>query len=247
MIKYCRNCGNELADPNEKTCPGCSSNAVKATAFCRYCGKPTTVEDTVCPNCGASLRPVSNAVRLQNPDHVKLMKLGKIINLTIVVVVVVLYAVFALPKSIRKPAVQAASDAVMASTGYTALPLSYIEPSPAIIPELYTYYFYYTPPGMTVNSTRTFKIYAIYKNADTENATKAIRAVDVTDNCTYMSTNESVIIVTAPGLIKAIGGGAANVTAFYTAPPGSANMSNAAAGKTAVTFNTTVIVFVKNY
>jgi len=245
MIKFCRNCGKVLSDPTDKTCPSCYSNSVKASTFCRYCGKPTTAQDTVCPTCGASLKPVPNSVRLLNPDHVKLMKLGKIINLSIVVVVVVAYVIFALPKSIRKPAAQAASDAVMASTGYTTMPLDHIQISPPRIPMTMVVMFDPQPSFVTVNTTRQITVYAIYKNSDSENATKAIRAVDVTDNCTYLSSNESVAVCNATGFVRAAGPGTANITAFYTSLPGSANMSNAAAGKIPVTITADVGVFVK--
>ncbi len=245
MIKFCRSCGGELAAATDKTCPKCSANAVKASAFCRYCGKPTNAQDTVCPTCGASLKPVPNSVRLLNPDHVKLMRAGKIINLTIVVIAVAAYTVFALPKSIRKPAAQAASDAVMASTGYTALPLDHLAISPPRIPMTMVVMFDPQPSFITVNTTRQITVYAIYKASDTENATKAIRAVDVTSNCTYQSSNESVAVCNATGLVRSTGPGTANITALYTAPPGSANMSNAAAGKIPVTISTNVGVFVK--
>ena len=245
MIKFCRNCGNELSHPTDKTCPTCSSNPTKATAFCRYCSKPTNAQDIVCPNCGAAIRPTPNAIRLLNPDHIKLMRLGKIIDLTIVVVLVVAYIIFTLPKAVTKPVTQAASDAVMANTGYTSLPLDHIDITPPRIPQTVVVMFDPQPSFVTVNTSRQITVYAIYKNSDSENGTKAIRAVDVTDNCSYQSSNESVAVCSLTGLVKSTGPGTANITAFYTAPPGSANMSNAAAGKIPVTITAEVGVFVK--
>ena len=171
--------------------------------------------------------------------------MGKVVNLSIVSVMVASYVVFSLPKTITKPVKQAASDAVAASTGYTALPLNSIVITPPLIPELIVYMFTYNPPGITVNTTRQITVYAVYRNANTENATKAIRSVDVTTNCTYQSSNEKVATCNASGVVLATGSGAANITAFYTAAPGSANMSNAAEGKIPVTFTANVLVLVK--
>lgn len=245
MIKFCRSCGSELANADDRVCATCGTGAIKGTTYCRYCGHPTTPDDAICGYCGASIKPLPGSMRSLFEYPSLSVKAGKIINLTLVAVFVITYAVFALPKSIRKPAVQAASDAVMASTGYTALPLDHIEPSPPLIPELYVYYFYYTPPGIAINSTRPFTIYAIYKNSVGENATKAIRSVDVTDNCTYRTDDDRIAVVTSPGVVLGKGPGTVNITASYTAAPGTANISNAAAGKIPVTFTTVLTVIVK--
>lgn len=246
MIKFCRNCGGVLSNPLEKTCPHCQGSTSKATSYCRYCGKPTTPEDLICQNCGAAVKPVPNSIRLLNPDHVKLMRLGKIINLTLVVVFVVTYSIFAMPKSIRKPAAQAASDAVMASTGYSTLPLDRIQVTPPIIPELVTYGMTYVPPGIQVNVTRQLTVYAVYRNLiAVSNATKAVRIEDITGNCTYTSGNEKIATVNQSGTIKSTGPGTTNITIAYTAAPGSANFSTASLGKIPVTFTTTVTVIVK--
>jgi hypothetical protein len=245
MIKFCRNCGEVLSNPTDKTCPKCSSNPTKATAFCRYCGKPTNAQDNVCPNCGAAVRPTPNAIRLLNPDHIKLMRLGKIINISIVVILVVAYVIFTLPKAVTKPVAQAASDVVMGNTGYTTMPLVAIEATPPLIPELMVVYMTYTPPGITVNTTRQITVYARYESADSENATKSTRLVNITTNCTYRSSNDGVATCNASGVVLATGSGAANITPCYTVAPGSANMSNAAAGKIPVTFTTNVLVLVK--
>ncbi len=245
MIKFCRSCGKELAVATDKTCPDCSLSAVKAASFCRYCGKPTTAQDFVCPNCGAAIRPVPNSVRLLNPDNIKLMKLGKAINLGIVFVVVSAYVVFSLPKSVTTPIKAATSDAVMASTGYNALPLYSLSIVPPLIPELVTVGMTYSAPGITVNTTRQLTVYAVYKNTTSTNATKAVRYEQITSNCTYVSGNEKVATVDQNGLVKAIGQGTTNITVSYTAAPGSANISDASAGKVPVTFTAKVQVFVK--
>ena len=246
MVKFCRNCSKVLPNPTDENLSELQFEpAVKATAFCRYCGHPTSVADVTCLHCGSSIKPLPNSVRTLF-EHPRLStKMGKVVNLSIVSVMVASYVVFSLPKTITKPVKQAASDAVAASTGYTALPLNSITASPPLIPELYTYYFYYTPPGIAVNSTRQITIYAVYKNTNAENATKAIRIVDVTNNCTYRSSDDRVATCNASGVVLATGVGAANITAFYTAAPGTADMYNAAEGKVPVTFTTSVTVFVK--
>ena len=245
MVKFCRSCGEELSNSGDKTCSSCNANAVKSTSFCRYCGKPTKADDLVCANCGAAVKPTPNSIRLLNPDHIKLMRLGKVINLSIVVVVVVAYIVFTLPKSVTKPIAQASSDVMQASTGYTSLPLNSISITPPLIPELVTYGMVYVPPGITVNATRPLTVYAVYKNSNTENATKAIRLETITQNCTYQSGNEKIAKVDQNGLVRATGPGTTNITVSYTVAPGSANMSTASAGKIPVTFTAKVQIFVK--
>jgi hypothetical protein len=245
MIKFCRNCGEELTTSTAKTCSNCSSNAVKATAYCRYCGYATTFEAVTCSHCGAALKPLPSSVRTLFEYPRLSAKMGKIVNLSIVFIMVASYVVFSLPKSITKPVKAATSDAVMASTGYTALPLNSIEASPPLIPELVTYGMTYVPPGITVNTIRHLTVYAVYKNTTSANATKAVRLVNITDNCTYTSPNERIATVNQSGAVKATGPGTINITISYTAAPGSANMSAASDGKKLATFTTNVQVFVK--
>jgi hypothetical protein len=173
------------------------------------------------------------------------MKLGKVINLTIVGVLVVAYVIFTLPKSVTNPVTQAASDVVVGNTGYTTTPLDHIEISPPRIPQTAIVMWDPMPSVVAVNTTRQIAVYAIYKNSDSANATKAIRLVDVTENCTYRSSNDNIAVCSATGLVLTTGTGTANITASYTAAPGSANTSNAAAGKIPVTFTADVGVFVK--
>lgn len=245
MIKFCRNCGKVLSDPADKTCHRCDANAAKASAYCRYCGNPTNFQDLVCNNCGSAIKPTPVSIRLLNPDHRKLIKLGKIINLSIVGVMVAAYTVFVLPEKVMKPIKQASSDVVLASTGYTGLPLHSISVVPPIIPQLANYGQTYVPPGITVNSTRQLTVYAVYKNLTSINSTKAVRFEDVTENCTYSSGNETIATVNISGTVKATGPGTTSITVSYTAAPGTANLSNASLGKIPVTFTTAVTVIVR--
>jgi hypothetical protein len=244
LIKFCRNCGEELTSNPDKACPHCGSNAVKATAYCRYCGKPTSLKDVVCPTCGSAIRPIAGSSRQITPENLRLVKLGKRINLTIVAILVAAYVIFSLPKAITKPIQAATAEVVMASTGYSALPLQYISSTPAIIPSIGIVGEVSMPSNFTPNSTRQLTIYAIYKNATDDNATKATRIEFVTDNCTFKSNNDDIVTVSDGGLVRAVSPGSANITVFYTAAPGSSNRTAAAEGKVPVTFNVTVPVTV---
>lgn len=242
---YCRNCGEGLSVTVDKTCSGCGANAVKATSFCRYCGKATGVQDLTCPNCGSAIKPIPGAVKALNKDNPALLKLSKIVNLTLVTLIVTAYIVFSLPPKVTKPITLAASDVVVATTGYTEIPLHSISAYPPQIPQLRNFGLEYVPPGVTVNTTQQLTVYAIYKNLTAGNATKAVRTEVVTANSTYRSSNEKVATVTSSGLVKAIAIGAANVTISYTAVPGSANMSSAAQGKIPITVTARVLVQVR--
>ena len=237
---FCRNCGKGLVVTHDKTCKGCGANAVKATSFCRYCGKPTSVQDLTCQACGSAIKPIPGSVKALNKDNPRLLKLSKIINLTLVIAFVTLYIVFSLPPKVTKPIKLATSEVVVAATGYTTLPLTSIAAWPPAIPRLND-----TPGNIiifTANSTQELTIYAIYKNITTNNATKATRIEDVTANSTYKSSNDKVATVTSGGLVRSMSPGVANITASYTAVPGSANISSAAAGKVPITVTVTVPV-----
>ena len=235
MIKFCRTCGKELATADDKTCHSCGANAVKGTTYCRYCSHSTTVDDTTCSNCGAALKPLPSSARSLFEYPRLSVKMGKIINLSIVVVVITLYVVFTLPKSITRPIKAVASDAVFQATGYTALPLDSISIVPTTVPRIIPM----DPMFFDVNSTWPLTVYAVYKNTitvnATDNATKATRLENITDNCTFTSDDPSVATVDASGVIHAISVGVTRVWAHYTAAPGSANMSDAAQGKIPIT------------
>ncbi len=244
MIKFCRNCGKELVTPTDKTCAGCGSSPVKSNAFCRSCGKATVPGTAACAVCGAPLRPISHGERAIAESKPRLTRAGKIVNLTIVAVAVIAYVVFSLPKAVTRPIQATASDIVQASTGYNAMPLQYISSTPAAIPTPNYVGEVIMPSYFDVNATQQLTIYAIYMNTGSGNETKATRSEDVTVNCTFKSSDTAVIEVTPDGLLSAMGYGTANVTVFYTAAPGSSNLSAASAGKVPVTFSVIVPVTV---
>ena len=253
---FCRNCGKGLVVTPDKTCKDCGANAVKATSFCRYCGKPTGPQALTCPTCGSAIKPIPGSVKALNKENPKLIKLGKIVNLTIVAILVTAYVVFSLPPKVTKPVTAAVSDAVLSTTGYTALPLNSISSTPGRIPR--------SDPGPTIRAWETHAIFnnpdyidvfepnetvqltinALYRNTATANASGAGRLEDVTANCTYKSSNEKIATVTSGGLVKALVVGSANIFVSYTAAPGSANMSTASAGKAPITVTTTVPIIV---
>ena len=241
---FCRNCGKGLVVTPDKTCASCGANAVKATSFCRYCGKPTGPQDLTCATCGSSIKPIPSAVKALNKDNPGLLKLSKIVNLTIVTLIVTLYIVFSLPPKVTKPIKDTASDMVVATTGYSSLPLYSISASPPRIPSHRNIGETLTPDGVFVNATRQLTIHAVFKNALTNNATAAAFSEEVTDKAVYKSGNDKVATVNATGFVQAVGVGTTNITVSYTAVPGSANLSAAAEGKIpiTVTFNVPVIV-----
>ena len=246
---FCRSCGKGLVVTPDRICGSCGSNAVKANSFCRYCGKPTGPQDLTCPTCGSAIKPIPGSVKALNKDNPGLLKLSKIVNLTIVVTIVTLYIVFSLPPKVTKPITLAASDIVVATIGYTELPLHSISVYPPAIPSIglaRNYFEWYVEPGVTINTTQQLTIYAIFKNFNTDNATKAIRTEDVTANSTYKSSNVKVATVTSGGRVQTVGPGTANITISYTAVPGSANLSAAAQGKKpiTVTFDVPVLVII---
>ncbi len=253
---FCRNCGKGLVVTPDKTCKDCGANTVKATSFCRYCGKPTGHQDLTCPTCGSAIKPIPGSIKALNKDNPRLIKLGKIVNMTIVVAFVTLYIVFSLPPTVTKPVKAAVSDAVLSTTGYTALPLNSISATPGRIPRSdpgptirawETHAIFNNPDFIAVfapNDTVQLTINALYRNTTAANASGAGRLEDVTGNCTYKSSNEKIAIVTSGGLVQALTVGSANIFISYTAAPGSANMSTASAGKAPITVTTTVPIIV---
>ncbi|MDO8716668.1 MAG: Ig-like domain-containing protein [Dehalococcoidales bacterium] len=253
---FCRNCGKGLVVTPDKTCVSCGANTVKATSFCRYCGKPTSAHDLTCPTCGSAIKPIPGSVKALNKENPKLIKLGKIVNLTIVAILVTAYIVFSLPPKVTKPVKAAASDAMLATTGYTALPLNSISAMPTRIPRtnpeptiraFEDHAVYHNPDFVAVfapNDTVQLTINALYRNTATINASGAGRIEDVTGNCTYKSSNEKIATVTSGGLVRAVVVGSTTITVSYTAAPGSANFTAASAGKEPITVATTVPVIV---
>ena len=241
---FCRNCGKEQAVTPDKTCKECGTNTVKATSFCRYCGKPTSPQDLTCPTCGSAIKPIPGSVKALNKENPKLIKLGKIVNLTIVAIIVTAYIVFSLPPKVTKPVKAAASDAMVAATGYTALPLTGISAYPTTIPPLRSVENFYMPVGVNINATQQLTVYAVYKNTVSDNATKATRLEVVTDKAVFQSSNDKIATVNGSGFVRARALGAANITVSYTAVPGSANFTTAADGKTPITVAVIVPVLV---
>lgn len=247
MIKFCRNCGKELAAADQKVCDNCGANTVKASTCCRYCGHPTSAEEATCGNCGACIKPLPSSVRSLWEHPGLSTRMGKIINLSIVAVLVVMYIVFVMPPAVTKPVKSAASDAIKASTGYTALPLTSISAVPTQIPPYNpnpgnVWYFY-------PNDTTQLTIWAIFKNASSNiSAGVSGQVKEVTGNATYRSENPQVAAVTPGGLVSGISVGTTVITISYSAPPGSANMSDAAVGKIpiTVTFEVPVRVLANN-
>jgi hypothetical protein len=248
LVKFCRNCGKQLATADDKVCQSCEANAVKGTTYCRYCAHPTSVDDATCPHCGAAIKPLPSNVRTLFEYPRLSAKMGKIINLSIVAILVTLYVVFSLPKTITKPIKAAAADAVFASTGYSALPLNSISVNPIIVPRpnnsadpANAYYF-------DVNGTWPLTVYAVYKSTTTlntsANTTTGERLEVVTTNCSYQSSNPKVATVDTGGVVHAVSVGFVRVTISYTAAPGSANMSDAAQGKVPITVTTSLPVTV---
>ena len=247
LLLFCRNCGKELVVTPAKTCANCGAHPVKASAFCRYCGHTTSAQDVVCPTCGAAIKPIPSRVKAVNKQNPSLVKLGKILNLMIVVILVSLYVWFALPRRVLfEPLKAASSDVVMATTGYTALPLSFISASPTQIPMVVG-----TDNGLmpvtifTINTTQQLTIYAHYRNTNTGIYTGSGRFEEVTDKANYQSSNDKIATVIAGGLVQGVAPGSAIITISYTAVPGSANHSVAAEGKVPITLTCVVPVTVR--
>ena len=97
---FCRNCGKGLVLTPDKTCTNCGANPVKATSFCRYCGKPTSPQDLTCPACGFTIKSNQGSGRVLNKGAQRLVKRGEIVSLAIGVALVILYIVFSLPAKV---------------------------------------------------------------------------------------------------------------------------------------------------
>ena len=243
---FCRNCGKGLVATPDKTCVSCGANAVKATSFCRYCGNATTAKDITCPKCGVSIRILAKSGEASNKEGQGRFTTTKtVLKILAAVTFVSLYVMFTLPPKAVRPLQAAASDLVLSTTGYTAFPLNSLSATPPTIPPLQGHGETYVIAGVTVNTTKQLTIYSIYKNTTTYNATGAVRSEDVTGNSTFQSSNDQIATVTSGGLVQAVARGSANITASYTAAPGSANRTAASEGKVPITVTVTVPVTVK--
>ncbi len=241
MVKFCRNCGKELEHSTDDICSSCGAHSIKATAFCRYCGHPTTADNAICTYCGSAIKPLPSGARIWSEKTKQLMRAGKIANLIIVITGVTAYVIFALPHNVTKAVTTATGDAVMARTGYTTLPIQGIVAVPEGIPPLQWRSGARDAVAIATNATRQLTIYAV-RIDHSANATVATRLDEVTDNCSFKSSNENIATVTSSGFVQVRSAGQANITATYSAPPGSDNLSNAAAGKIPATFTVDILV-----
>jgi hypothetical protein len=150
------------------------------------------------------------------------------------------------PPAAVEPVVTAASNLVVASVGYTAIPLDSIIASPPALPPTYVIPGHTFFLGMPVNTIDQLTIYAVYKKPTTNTAAaSAGRFEDVTDKAAFQSSNTAVVTVTTDGLVRAVASGAANITVSYTAIPGSANLTAAAEGKVPITVTVNVPAYVR--
>ncbi len=252
MVKFCRNCGKELAHSSDQTCTSCGDSSDKATAFCRFCGGATTAQEVICPKCGSAIGVTATSIGTSTKlARGRLTRTRVILGILAVVTFVSLFAVFVLlPGTALRRLQSAASSVVIAALGYSSIPLNSISASPSTIPEFLFAEKDALPGEMTedfifpVNATHQLNIIAHYQKPTTRNAAATGRMEDVTAKSTYRSSNDKIATVTSGGLVQGVSVGLANITASYTAAPGSANLSALAAGKIPITVSVVVPVAV---
>ncbi|MDP6221794.1 MAG: zinc ribbon domain-containing protein [Dehalococcoidales bacterium] len=244
----CSNCGKELVGI-PAICEDCGTGPEPEPNPCPSCGSGTHVRAIACPKCGAALEATAGPGKKGRG----LRSISIVFNIVIAVVFVSTYLFLASPPAAVEPVVTAASNLVVASVGYTAIPLDSIIASPPVLPRVTQYFFTYVVPGIPVNTTEQLTIYAVYKEPTTQGkfpsrntaTASAGRFEDVTDKAVFQSSNTAVVTVTADGLIQAVASGAANITVSYTAIPGSANLTAAAEGKIPITVTVNVPAYVR--
>jgi hypothetical protein len=244
----CSNCGKELVGI-PAICEDCGTGPEPEPNPCPSCGSGTHVRAIACPKCGAALEATAGPGKKGRG----LRSISIVFNIVIAVVFVSTYLFLASPPAAVEPVVTAASNLVVASVGYTAIPLDSIIASPPVLPRVTQYAFTYVKPGIPVNTTEQLTIYAVYKEPTTQGkfpsrntaTASAGRFEDVTDKAVFQSSNTAVVTVTADGLIQAVASGAANITVSYTAIPGSANLTAAAEGKIPITVTVNVPAYVR--
>ena len=251
----CSNCGKELVGI-PAICEDCGTGPEPKPNPCPSCGSGTHVRAVACPKCGAALEATAESGKKGRG----LRLISIVFNIIIAVVFVSTYLYLASPPAAVEPVVTAASNLIVASVGYTAIPLDSIIASPPVLPRV-THYGqmgsergsvgflmnHTSPiPGILVNTTEQLTIYAVYKEPTTNTAAaSAGRFEDVTDKAAFQSSNTAAVTVTTDGLVRAVASGAANITVSYTAIPGSANLTAAAEGKIPITVTANVSVTVK--
>ncbi len=244
----CSNCGKELVGI-PAICEDCGTGPEPEPNPCPSCGSGTHVRAIACPKCGAALEATAGPGKKGRG----LRSISIVFNIVIAVVFVSTYLFLASPPAAVEPVVTAASNLVVASVGYTAIPLDSIIASPPVLPRVTQYFFTYVVPGIPVNTTEQLTIYAVYKEPTTQGkfpsrntaTASAGRFEDVTDKAVFQSSNTAAVTVTADGLVRAVASGTANITVSYTAIPGSANLTAAAEGKIPITVTVNVSVIVR--
>ena len=54
---YCKNCGEEITNPNAEVCVACGTKVGKGNIFCKHCGAEINNSNAeVCLKCGCSLK-----------------------------------------------------------------------------------------------------------------------------------------------------------------------------------------------
>ena len=244
----CSNCGKELVGI-PAICEDCGTGPEPEPNPCPSCGSGTHVRAIACPKCGAALEATAGPGKKGRG----LRSISIVFNIVIAVVFVSTYLFLASPPAAVEPVVTAASNLVVASVGYTAIPLDSIIASPPVLPRVTQYFFTYVVPGIPVNTTEQLTIYAVYKEPTTQGkfpsrntaTASAGRFEDVTDKAVFQSSNTAAVTVTADGLVRAVASGTANITVSYTAIPGSANLTAAAEGKIPITVTVNVPAYVR--
>ena len=135
---FCRNCGKGLVGTPE-ICANCGADPVEATSFCRFCGGTTNSQEVMCPQCGAAIRTFAKSGKGSIIEgRGRFATTRTTLKILAAVTFVSVYIVLALPpRTALRPLQSATSDLVVATVGYSSLPLDYITAYPYRIPEVY--------------------------------------------------------------------------------------------------------------
>lgn len=239
---FCRNCGKDIVG-TPKVCANCGSHPVNATSFCRYCGGITSDQDVMCQKCGSAVRTFTKAGKASGKAEQGWSTKTKRRLIVAAAIFVVVYAVLALPaRIVLKPLQSALSGFVLSTIGYTSIPLQSISANPGNIPMVAYNDRAENVARFAVDQTQQLTINAKYtKNTSTGSGISK----DVTNNCTFQSSDEQIAKVTSTGLVKGIALGTANIKVSYTAIPGSDDLFSASKGKLPITITIPVPVTVR--